>query len=136
MNRLRVKEIIANNNEGLDFKVTQYGIAAKCIPFNMTDASKAQLLAKWNNGKALQKLTFEVLYKLREALGCTYGELIGTSYVKMPIRESDLRVLVLLWIKFDEEEGNNNILDSLVKLSHKYKTKIDFMFLTKDELLP
>jgi transcriptional regulator with XRE-family HTH domain len=140
-NRLRVKEIVKHGNDNNIFTLRQSTVASICIPFEMTDNSKAQLLAKWNNGKALQKLTCEVLYKLRETLGCTYGELIGTPYNKAPKDLEEELFLIKMWIKYDEQEQdkekglekNTNILDSLVKLSNEYKCAIDFIFLTPEE---
>ena len=136
-NRLRVKEIIAENNALLEraessARVTQYDIAKTVIPFNMTDNSKAQLLAKWNNGKALQKLTCEVLANLVGALGCTSGDLIGTPYVRLPEDCRTERRLYNRWNKFREDKGGNT-LDALVKISHEYKTAIDFILLTEEE---
>ena len=138
MNRLRVKEIMAAKRKTLNdigpfIDANQYAVAAACIPFNMTDASKAQLLAKWNNGKALSKLTCEVLFKLRAALGCTYGELIGTPYTVLPKMCMDEVQLIKQWIQYEEECGN--VLDAFVKLSHEYKIAIDFIFKTEDEYL-
>ena len=138
MNRLRVKEIMAAKRKTLNdigpfIDANQYAVAAACIPFNMTDASKAQLLAKWNNGKALSKLTCEVLFKLRAALGCTYGELIGTPYLASP-RTCNVEVqLIKHYIQLEEECGNT--LEALIRLSHGYEIAIDFIFKTEDEYL-
>ena len=138
MNRLRVKEIMAAKRKTLNdigpfIDANQYAVAAACIPFNMTDASKAQLLAKWNNGKALSKLTCEVLFKLRDALGCTYGELIGTPYTMKP-EGCDLEMfLIKQFIQYEEEFGN--ALDALVEVSTVFEYEIDFIFKTEDEYL-
>ena len=139
MNRLRVKEIIAQHRQAIldmglsESIMVQYNIADQCIPFEMTPKSKAQLLAKWNNGKALQKLTCEVLFKLRATLGCTYGELIGTPYTRIPEDCKDQRRLIKKWIQYEAECGN--VLDAFVKLSHEYKCAIDFILLTEEESL-
>ena len=136
MNRLRVKEILKKvNTEQPSWKISQYEIAAQCIPFEMNDNSKAQLLAKWNNGKVLHKLTTEVLANLRRELGCSYGELIGTPYNNMPYDHGDQLELLILWIKYERETGN--ILDAFVKISKEYKTNIDFIILpTPEKLMP
>ena len=133
-NRLRVKEIIEGIN-GDDrhngVRVVQAQVACRCIPFNFNTDTKAQLLAKWNNGKALHKITCEVLFKLREALGCTYGELIGTRYKKAPKNCEEERLLIKKWIAYEDQCGN--VLDALVKISNEYKVSVDFIFLTPEE---
>lgn len=131
MNRLRVKEIISDQNRKSPDKAVQSFVASQCIPFAMTDPTKCQLLSKWNNGKALHKITCEVLFKLREALGCTYGELIGTRHKKAPKNCSEEILLIKKWIAYEEECGN--VLDALVKISNEYKVSVDFIFLTPEE---
>ena len=130
-NRLRVKEIIRDQNRRSPDNAVQSFVASQCIPFAMTDPTKCQLLAKWNNGNSLHKLTFEVLFKLRHTLGCTYGELIGTRYKKAPKNCEEERLLIKKWIAYEEQCGN--VLDALVKISNEYKVSVDFIFLTPEE---